>query len=127
MATTENLPVIAENPKMEELNGMSKTVIIAVIVIIILTIAFWMSKEYLNDPFYLDQIAMESHNPMIIKYMGRVRDWRGMSPKDYYVENDMNSKNYAAPQYLSGDIIFTNQANLGPKPLGHYLKTVRVS
>ncbi len=83
-------------------------------------------REYATDVFTFDQIAMKSHDPVYMKYMGRNRDWRGMSSKDYYVENDMNAGNYASPQYLKDDVGFTNKSDLGPKPLGYYLQTVFV-
>jgi hypothetical protein len=106
---------------------MDTKILIAVIIILIVVLLFFGAREYASDVFYLDQIAMHSQDPMNIKYLGRVRDWRGMSPKDYYVENDMNGKNYAAPEYLAKDDAFKNQSNLGPKPLGHYFQTVVVS
>jgi hypothetical protein len=78
------------------------------------------NKEFLTNVFYLDQIAMKNSDPTNIKYFGRVRDHRGISMKDYYVENTMNSNNYAAPQYVIDDDAFKNQADFCPKPLSHF-------
>jgi hypothetical protein len=98
-------------------------VIFAVIIVLIIIMLFYYGREYATDLFYLDQIAMKSMDPTYMKYMGRERDWRGNSMKDYYVENDMNSKNYASRQYLEKDDGFKNQANMCPKPMSHYVKS----
>lgn len=106
------------------MDTQKKTIIIAAIIVIIIIVIFlYAGREYLTNVIYLDQVAMNATDPTDIHYLGRVRDWRGMSKRDYYVENVMNTGNHAV-KGLKGDDYFKNQQNLGPKPLSYYFKSI---
>ena len=58
---------------------------------------------------YLDQIANQASNPMIVKYLGSERDPLGMSMRDYYVENQTHANSGVAP-FIFDDMAFANQS-----------------
>lgn len=82
---------------------------LVIILVIYLVWHFFLRKEKLQ-PFYLDQIAMQSSNPTVVKFLGRERDPLGMSLRDYYLENDMNANNTVAPRY-NDDMAFANHTS----------------
>jgi hypothetical protein len=71
---------------------------------------FVLKKERLNQPFYLDQIAMQASDPTIVNYLGRETDVLGMSMTDYFTENDLNARNLVAP-YYNNDLAFSNRTS----------------
>lgn len=85
--------------------GMITLVITVIIVVILIIIAVVASRyqENLSQPFYLDQMAMKHPDPTWFKYLGWERDVQGMSGRDYYLENQTNAYNLAAPYYYEGD------------------------
>jgi hypothetical protein len=76
----------------------------AVIVILILLLVFMSLKE----GFTTDQIARESSHPEVFKWYGNSeKDMLGMSPKDYYLQNQMLVSTGSMPA-LQGDDRFIN-------------------
>ena len=59
------------------------------------------ASEHLSEtPFYLNQFAMATTDPVYYKYAGRQRDILGQDSEDYYLENLTYANTYAAPQLL---------------------------
>lgn len=79
----------------------------AVVVVVVILLVFWLiksmsSREHMGEVFYLDQMTMKHPDPTLFHYTGRERDVTGMDQHDYYLENDMNARNLAAPYYFEG-------------------------
>ena len=83
-------------------NILLVTIVILLLLTIFYTIKeqYTVSKENLEDMFYLDQIAMKHSDPTYMKYAGRDKDILGQSHRDYYLENRMYSNSRAADQKL---------------------------
>lgn len=86
-------------------------ILCALIVILIVVVIYqvFMRKERMQ-PFYLDQIAMKSSDPTVVKFLGRERDPLGMSLRDYYTENTMMANNVVMPRPL-GDQMYANHTS----------------
>jgi hypothetical protein len=90
-----------------------KNPLLCAIIVVLLIWVVWrfvLKKERLNQPFYLDQIAMQASDPTIVVYEGNERDPLGMSLRDYYLNNEMNAKNLVAP-YYNNDLAFANHSD----------------
>jgi len=86
--------------------------ICATIVIILLLALYWYSTSSEGfEPIYLDEMAMKYSDPMFFKYSSWERDVDGMSPRDYYLENQMNYGNQIAPGYFKGNRLFTDKTD----------------
>lgn len=99
---------VESNPKYS--TGVIVVMAIIIVVLIVLVVYFGyfaMKKQEGMTPFYLDQIAMQYSDPTYMKFAGRDRDILGMSPKDYYLEHDMNANNEVEPQTFT-DVDFSN-------------------
>lgn len=84
--------------------------IVALVVFILLVFMYFsttLAEHYTN--FYLDQMAEKNSDPMYFKYSGWERDVDGMSPRDYYLENQTNYLNQIAPGYFEGDGLYSDK------------------
>lgn len=88
-----------------------------IIVILLFLFYYFYVSEHLENPFFLDQMAMESHDPIYLNYLGYERDVSGMSPRDYYLENQMNSSTKVGPQYFEGDLQFQDHTDYMGMPI----------
>lgn len=99
--------------------------IFSAVLSVFLIIFFALTKqEHLGVPFFLDQMAMENDHPIKFFYEGREKDAAGMSPRDYFLENQMNASTYVGPQYLEGDLKFKDHTGymgipIKNRPLRH--------
>src|SRR5271165_3773799 len=87
----------------------TKQIIFATVVVLLLVLLvyyYYYHSEGFN-PVYLDEMAMKYSDPMFFKYSSWERDVDGMSPRDYYLENQMNYGNQIAPGYFKGNRLFT--------------------
>lgn len=103
------------------------SLVCAVVIILLLVIAYWVlvaRKERLSNAIYLDQIVFKNPDPLLMKYTGRERDLTGMSARDYYYENDIDSRNLVAPQYLEGDSGYVDQTDYLGMPLEYRPSTL---
>jgi len=96
-------------------------VVFAIILIgVLLVCSYFGYKKYASErmtPIYLDQMAMKANDPMYFKYSSWERDITGMSPRDYYLENQQNYQNMVAPGYFEGDGLYVDQTDfLGMPP-----------
>jgi hypothetical protein len=96
-------------------------IVIAIIVVVLLLVGgYWyVNKQAIErmKGIYLDQMAMKSSDPMYFKYSSWDRDITGMSPRDYYLENQTNYINKVAPGYFEGDGLYVDQTDyLGMPP-----------
>lgn len=92
--------------------------LLAIVILILLLLAiFWHASEGFTNVVYLDQMAMKYSDPMYFKYSSWERDIDGMSPRDYYLENQMNYQNEISPGYFVGDQLYvdhTDYLNMPP-------------
>jgi hypothetical protein len=56
-------------------------------------------------------MAMKNSDPMYFKYSSWERDIDGNSPRDYYLENQMNYLNGVAPGYFVGDQLYVDHTD----------------
>lgn len=86
--------------------------IIAVLIVLVFVYTFWnpMSEAF-SEVVYLDQMAMKNSDPMYFKYSSWERDVDGMSPRDYYLENNTNYANKVAPGYFAGDGLYVDHTD----------------
>jgi hypothetical protein len=99
----------------------------AVVIVLLLVVLYWVfmnRKERLSNTIYLDQIVFKNPNPLLMKYTGRERDSTGMSARDYYYENDIDSRNLVAPQYLEGDSGYVDHTDYLGMPLEYRPSTL---
>lgn len=92
----------------------------AIIIVLLLVVLYWVfmaKKERLSNAIYLDQIVFKNPDPLLMKYTGRERDLTGMSARDYYYENDIDSRNLVAPQYLEGNSGYVDHTDYLGMPL----------
>lgn len=82
------------------LNKMRTVVIIVLLILIFL----WLRRERFTT--YLDQMAMESADPTLFKWTGNERDIAGMSPRDYYLENETYALSRVRPWLFRGNQMF---------------------
>lgn len=81
-------------------------VFVAIIIILVLLFVYyyWLrGAEHLGVPFFLDQMAESSQDPLTMNYLGRERDVSGMSKHDYFLENDMDSRTGVLEQIFTED------------------------
>lgn len=91
---------------------------IIVVVLLILFIYYCSCKyEHLGEPWFLDQMSMNYSDPTWFNFMGNQRDVAGMSSKDYYLENQLNSSTGAGPQYFKNDTNFVDHTNYMDMPI----------
>ena len=91
----------------------TKQIICATVVVLLLVLLvyyYYYHSEGFN-PVYLDEMAMKYSDPMFFKYSSWERDVDGMSPRDYYLENQMNYGNQIAPGYFKGNRLFTDKTD----------------
>jgi hypothetical protein len=94
---------------------------IGLIIVALLVIGYLLvssQSEGFSEPIYLDQMAMKYSDPMYFKYSSWERDVDGMSPRDYYLENETNYLNGVAPGYFAGDQLYvdhTDYLNMPPQ------------
>lgn len=91
-----------------------------IIAIVLLVFLYNRYKKEGMVGIYLDQIANQSTNPIMIKYFGRVKDNLGWSPKDYYLENDQNYRMGNDVRFW-GDSEFVNQQDYSRPMFGRLL------
>lgn len=102
----------------EQKQDYQKYLIIGVIILVLLLIFYWYAgAEHLGNPFFLDQMAMEYSDPTWLNYLGYERDVSGQSPRDYYLENQMNSETGVGPQYFEGDLQFKDHTGYMDMPI----------
>lgn len=89
----------------------------ALVVVFLLVIIYWWKQEHLGTPFFLDQMATENWHPIKFFYTGREKDRAGMSPRDYFLENQMNAATDVGPQYLEGDLKFHDHTGYMGMPI----------
>jgi hypothetical protein len=93
--------------------------IVSIVVLLLIVIWYWgYGAENFSEIYYLDQMAMKNSDPMYFKYSSWERDVDGMSPRDYYLENQANYTNQFAPGYFVGDQLYvdhTDYLNMPPK------------
>ena len=96
-------------------------VVAAVVLVLILVLAWvlYTQREHMGEVFYLNQLTMKNTDPITYYYTRRERDVTGMSQEDYYYENDTNSRNLVAPQYLEGDTKWQDHTDYLGMPLEH--------
>lgn len=82
-----------------------------ILIVLVLLLLFWGWKENLTQPDYLDQMAMKYSDPTYFKYSSWERDVAGMSPRDYYLENQANYLNQIAPGYFKGDGLYVDHTD----------------
>jgi hypothetical protein len=99
-----------------------------VALVAIAAVAFYwllLRKEKLVG-FYIEQLPRFSTDPINIKYNGRVDDNLGMSPKDYFLENDLNYRLGTEHRWI-GDSAFKNHQNWTAPVAGRALFNVNAS
>jgi hypothetical protein len=92
--------------------------IVVLVCVLLLVLYFWHTSENFSEVFYLDQMAMKYSDPMYFKYSSWERDVDGMSPRDYYLENQTNYLNQIAPGYFEKDGLYvdhTDYLNMPPQ------------
>lgn len=102
------------------------------VVIVVLLVVLWhlfigpriYGTERLSNAIYLDQIVFKNPNPLLMKYTGREKDVTGMSARDYYYENDIDSRNLVAPQYLEGNSGYVDHTDYLGMPLEYRPSTL---
>lgn len=99
-------------------------VIVIIVLLLVLCWFFMCGKEHLTNAIYLDQIVFKSPDPLLMKYTGREKDITGMSARDYYYENDIDSRNLVAPQYLEGNSAYVDHTDYLGMPLEYRPSTV---
>jgi hypothetical protein len=96
-----------------------QTLYIGIIILVIILLVFLSAnRESFANIFYLDQMAMGYSDPMYFKYSSWERDVDGMSPRDYYLENQTNYSNQVAPGYFANDQLYrdhTGYLNMPPQ------------
>jgi hypothetical protein len=91
---------------------INTAVIIAVLIVLIFVYTFWSPMaEAFSEIVYLDQMAMKNSDPMYFKYSSWERDVDGMSPRDYYLENQTNYLNQVAPGYFKGNGLYRDHTD----------------
>src|SRR5579883_581506 len=100
-------------------NDYSTCYVIVIILILLLVVYFWQyGQEHLNDPWFLNQMAMLYPDHTYFNYFGRSeRDVSGMAMDDYYLENQINSETGVGPQYLEGDQAFSDKTGYMTMPI----------
>ena len=95
------------------------SLIFAIVLVLVLVLVYVMkNREGFSDVFYLDQMAMKNSDPMYFKYSSWERDVDGMSPRDYYLENQTNYLNGIAPGYFVRNGLYvdhTGYLNMPPQ------------
>lgn len=90
------------------------------VVILIILLIWWLltgGSEHLGNPWFLDQFSMASSDPVWMNYLGYERDVLGQSPRDYYLENQINSQSGVGPQYFENDTAFMNHDDYKSMPI----------
>lgn len=102
---------------MDKLKNKKNLIFLGIIIILILIILYWYKKSEYMVPFFLDQMTMAYSDPLKFNYTGREKDVAGMSERDYYLENQMNSETGVGPQYLEGDLQFVDHTGYMDMPI----------
>jgi len=89
----------------------------AVVILLLIIVLYNKNKEHLGKPYFLDQMAMAYSDPTWFNYLGYERDISGMSSRDYYLENQMNSTSRVAPQYFKNNAQFVDHTNYMDMPI----------
>jgi hypothetical protein len=71
------------------MGGTSDLVCVAVALVMVVLIMYFLFMGENFIPYQMDQIAQLSKDPISFKYYGRVNDRWGYSPKEYYLNNRM--------------------------------------
>jgi len=88
---------------------MFSTVVAFIVVALIVYVMFFSGPGFTG--YTPDQIAMQSFDPAGFKWFGRVDDKWGMSPKDYFLENQTLSSSHLIPM-LKDDRQFHSSLNM---------------
>lgn len=95
--------------------------VVGIIVLLLLYIVFYLyttgAEERMSDVYFSSNIANKSIDPLNMYYGFRSKDITGMSPEDYYYENQTNSGNYVSPQFLEKDEKYVDHTDALGMPL----------
>lgn len=94
--------------------------LVVIIIVVLLLILFWIhfyKNEYLTEPYFLNQMAMDYSDPIYFNYLGRSeRDVEGNSMQDYYLQNQMDAATGVLPQMFNDEKFF-NQDDYMDMPI----------
>ncbi len=100
-----------------ELSGKTWAIIVVLVLLLIMFVMMYWGSELFHSPYFLDQMAMSSQDPTWLNYLGYERDVAGMSSRDYYLENQMNSSTKVGPQYMKGNTQFVDHTDYMDMPI----------
>lgn len=95
--------------------------VVGIVLLLLLYIIYYLyvtgAEERMSDVFFSSNLANRSMDPLNMYYGFREKDLAGMSAEDYYYENQTNSGNYVAPQYLEKDTKYVDHTDYLGMPL----------